>query len=256
MKKSYLILFLVILISAGTCYSQDDNSWDKISKKGEMAVGFCAQYPPFESKTKSGKFIGFDIDLGKAIAKKLDIKAKFLDGEWQALIAGMNKGDYDILITCMSKSTARKKNVNFSDNYLNLNEVIVVRKNESHIKNFNDLKNKIIGVQMATSSEKTVNDISGVFKKVKKYNYTTDAFLDLKYKRIDAVVCGYAYAIIQIKKDPSFKITGKPLHSSEIVMVLPKGANAFTKKINNALAGIKNDGTYKIIYDKWLAIKK
>ena len=236
------------------CTAADD-SWKKISEKGKMEIGFCAQYPPFESKTKSGNFEGFDVDLGKALAEKLNITADFKDGEWQGLVAGMNKGDYDILITCMSKSNARKKNANFSDTYFSLSEVIIVRKDSKNIKGIEDLKEKTIGVQMSTSSEIAVNSFPEAFGEVKKYNYTTEAFMDLKYKRIDAVVCGYAYAVMQIKKDSSFIVTGKPLHSSEIVMVMPKGHDEFTQKINSALKEIKNDGTYKKIFDKWLAIK-
>ena len=252
-----IILFLSVFLFCVSFSSQvfcQDLSWDKISKKGEIVVGFCAQYPPFESKTKSGDFIGFDVDLGKALAEKMKVKSSFKDGEWQGLVAGMNKGDYDILITCMSKSTARKKNANFSDVYFNLSEVIIIRKDENRIKDISDLKGKKVGVQMSTSSETAVNALPGAFGEVKKYNYTTEAFMDLKYKRIDAVVCGYAYAVMQIKKDPSFKVTGKPLSSSEIVMVMPKGADKLTEKINAALKEIRKEGTYKEIFDKWLAI--
>ena len=93
-----------------------------------------------------------------------------------------------------------------------------------------------------------------LFGEIKKYNYTTEAFLDLKFKRIDAVVCGLAYAIVQIGKDPSFKIVGKPLKSVEIVMVMPKNAHALTVKVNNALAAINADGMYQKIYDTWLKV--
>lgn len=247
------MIMTITCLFTSSVWAQDD-SLKKILEKEKLVIGFCAQYPPFESKTKEGDFIGFDVDLGKAIAEKLKVKPEFKDGEWQGLVAGMNKGDYDILITCMSKSSARKKNANFTDVYFNLSEIILVRKDNNEIKGLEDMKDKVVGVQMATSSEKAVNDYPDAFKEIKKYNYTTEAFIDLKYKRIDAVVCGYAYAVTHNKKDPSFKVVGKPLHSSEIVMVLPKGADTLTEKINEALAALKNDGTYKKIHDKWLVI--
>jgi polar amino acid transport system substrate-binding protein len=89
---------------------------------------------------------------------------------------------------------------------------------------------------------------------IKKYNYTTEAFLDLKFKRIDALVCGMAYAIVQIKKDPSFKIVGEPLNATPIVMALPKGADALTAKINDALTRVRADGAYDKIYDTWIRL--
>ena len=95
-----------------------DTSLSKVTEKGELVVGFCAQYPPFESKNeKTGEFEGFDVDLARAVAKELGVAVRLVDAEWQGLLAGLKKGDYDTLITCMSKSEARGENTNFSDVY-------------------------------------------------------------------------------------------------------------------------------------------
>ncbi|MDD9302953.1 MAG: amino acid ABC transporter substrate-binding protein [Desulfobacter sp.] len=231
-----------------------DLSLQKVQDKGELVVGFCAQYPPFEFKTKTGDFQGFDVDLANAIGKEMNIPVKFKDGEWQGLIAGLQKGDYDILITCMGKNPKRMEMVDFSDTYVNLTEVLVVRKDESQIQGQNDLKDKIVGAQMATSSEKALNSIKDLVGTAKTYNYTTEAFLDLKFKRIDALISGIAYAAVQIQKDPSFKVVGDPLHSTEIGIALPKNTSALRSEINRAIAKIKADGSHQRIHDKWLTV--
>ncbi len=246
-------LTLLTLSIAVTGYSQD-LSWEMVKEKNELVVGFCAQYPPFEFKTKTGEFQGFDVDLANAIGKKLDIPVKFKDGEWQGLIAGLQKGDYDILITCMGKTAKRMEMVDFSDAYIELTEVLVVRKDETEIHGKNNLKDKIVGAQMATSSERVLNGIKDMIGEAKTYNYTTEAFLDLKFKRIDALVSGIAYATVQIKKDPSFKVVGEPLSSTEIGIALPKGSHTLTAKINEALAAVRADGTHGKIHDKWLSL--
>jgi polar amino acid transport system substrate-binding protein len=245
---------VAVLMSTSFDVSAADGSWDRIEAKKELVVGFCAQYPPFEFKNAKGQFEGFDVDLGNAIGKQLGVDIVFKDGEWQGLIAGMKKGDYDMLITCMGETTARKENVNFSDVYIDLTERIVVHKDQNNIRSKADLAGKTVGAQFATSSERVVDGMAGLVGDIKKYNYTTEAFLDLKFKRIDAVVCGMAYAIVQIKKDPSFKIVGEPLNATPIVMALPKGADALTARINDALAAIKADGTYDQIYDTWIRV--
>lgn len=250
---SMMLIVSALFVFAANTYASD-NSWEKIKDKGELVVGFCAQYPPFEFKTETGEFQGFDVDLANAIGKELGIPIKFKDGEWQGLIAGMGKGDYDILITCMGKTTQRMETINFSDAYVDLTEVIVVRKDEDKIKEKADLKGKTVGAQMATSSDRVLDEMADLVGEAKKYNYTTEAFLDLKFKRIDALVCCVTYAVVQIKKDPSFKIVGEPLHSSEVAIALPKGADSLTSKINTALAKIKANGTHKNIYDKWLSV--
>ncbi|MGM0759173.1 MAG: transporter substrate-binding domain-containing protein [Thermodesulfobacteriota bacterium] len=53
----------------------------------------------------------------------------------------------------------------------------------------------------------------------------------------------------------SLKFVGKPLVTSDIVMVLPKGADSLTQKINQALAHLKENGTYDQLYDKWLNVQ-
>ncbi|WP_448382632.1 ABC transporter substrate-binding protein [Desulfosoma sp.] len=232
-----------------------DDSWERVRGKGELVVGLCAQYPPFESKNeKTGQLEGFDIDMGKALAEKLGVSAKFIDAEWQGLLGGLKKGDYDVLITCMSKSETRGENVNFSDVYYLLPDVIVVRKDERQIKGKADLKGKVVGVQLGSASEQLADQMKDMFKEIKRYNYNPEAFTDLKHGRIDAIIVGYAYAVNQIKVDPSYKVVGEPLSEAEIVMVLPKGSDALTEKINEALKAIRADGTYDKIIQKWLKI--
>ncbi len=249
-----VMLFIALLVSFAANSSASDNSWEKIKEKGELVVGFCAQYPPFEFKTETGELKGFDVDLANAIGKELDIPVKFKDGEWQSLIPGMAKGDYDVLITCMGKTPKRMETVNFSDVYVKLTEVIVVRTDDNQIHDKKDLKGKTVGAQMATSSERVLNGMKDLVGEAKLYNYTTEAFLDLKFNRIDAVVSGFAYAVVQIKKDPSFKIVGAPLNATDIGIALPKNADALTAKINEALTKIEANGTHKAIYNKWLNV--
>lgn len=247
----------LILSSYLVNVSMADTSFEKVKNAGEMKVGFCAQYPPFESKNETtGQFEGFDVDFGKALAKEMGVEAKFIDAEWQGLLAGLNKGDYDMLITCMSKSETRGQNVNFSDVYYELPDVIVVRKDETVIQSKDDLKDKVVGVQVGSGSEQLADSMKDHFKEIKRYNYNPEAFTDLKFKRIDAVLVGYAYVVQQMKTDPSYKIVGEPVAQAEIVVVLPKDADALTTQVNEALKRIKANGTYDQVYNSWLKVEK
>lgn len=242
---------LVLCLTASLAWAADD-SLERVTKRGELIVGFAAHYPPFESKNeKTSQFEGFDVDLAKALASQLGVTVKFVDTDWQGLIAGLQKGDFDVLITCMSKSETRGQNVNFTDVYYNLSDVVVVRQGDAAVTGAQDLPGKVVGVQLGSGSEQIVDKMQGL-KDVKKYNYNPEAFLDLKHKRIDALVVGYAYAVNQIKADPGYVIVGQPLSADEIVMVLPKGADALTTALNKGLAAIRADGQYQKALDTWL----
>lgn len=232
-----------------------DQSWQAVQDKGELVVGLCAAYPPFESRNeKTGEIEGFDIDMAKAIGKELGINVKIVDAEWQALLGGLIKGDYDVLVTCMSKKEASVENVNMSDVYYNLNDVMVVNKDNTSITSVEDLEGKVVGVQLGSGSEQLVDQITGL-KEIKRYNYNPEAFLDLKNNRIDAVVVGYAYAVDQIASDPSYKVLESPVGSAEIVMVAKAGADELTEKLNDGLKKIKDNKTYDQLIEKWLTIK-
>lgn len=250
--KNLVLALVCVLFLAGVAAA--DDSWSKVEARGELIVGFAAHYPPFESKNeKTGEFEGFDVDLARAMASALGVKVKFVDAEWQGLLGGLNKGDYDMLMTCMSKSETRGQNVNFSDVYYTLADVIVVGKDGRGIASGADLKGKTVGVQLGSGSEQAVDAMEG-FKEIKRYNYNPEAFLDLKNGRIDALVVGYAYAVNQIKADPSFKVVGDPLSEAEIVVVMPQGAEALTAKVNGALAAVRKNGAYDKAYATWLKL--
>ncbi len=250
--KQILLACLCFVVLAQTAVA--DDSWSKVQARGEVVIGFAAHYPPFESKNeKTGEFEGFDVDLAKAMAEVLGVKVKFVDAEWQGLLGGLNKGDFDMLVTCMSKSETRGQNVNFSEPYYSLADVMVVARDNKDVTSAADLQGRTVGVQLGSGSEQAVDAMTG-FKEVKRYNYNPEAFLDLKNGRIDALVVGYAYAVNQIKEDSSYKVVGAPLAEAEIVVVMPKGADALTAKINEALASTRKNGAYEKAYATWLKL--
>ena len=254
--RMWCVMFCLSLLPLSAARAEVDSSLAKVAKNGRLVVGFCAQYPPFESKNeKTGEFEGFDIDLARALAKEIGVEVKLVDAEWQGLLAGLKKGDYDVLLTCMSKSEARGENTNFSDVYYTLPDVIVVRKDDQAITGKESLRGKTVGVQLGSGSEQLADAMKEMFKEIKRYNYNPEAFTDLKAGRVNAVLVGYAYAVNQMKADPFFKIVGEPLSQAEIVAVFPKGADALTQKINSALGRLKADGSYQKILDKWLKVE-
>lgn len=219
-----------------------------------ITVGLCAAYPPFESRDeKSGQIVGFDVDLAHAIGEKLGKKIVIKDAEWQALLGGLKNGHYDIILSAMSKQEAGVDNVNLSDTYYELTDVIVTRKDDERITKPEDLKDKVVGVQLGSGSEQVVDKLVGL-KSVSRYNYNPEAFLDLKHKRIDAVVVGYAYALTQKDFANEYKLAGE-LAPAELVIVMQKGQDELTAQINEALASLKADGTYDSLIQKWLRVK-
>lgn len=266
MKKIWIVCLAVLAMMVGfsACAPKDavskespasDESWKKIQDKGVMVVGLAAAYPPFESRNEStGEIEGFDVDLAKALSSKLGVDVEIKDADWQALLGGLQKGDFDILITCMSRKEAAADNVNTSDTYYELADVIITKQENDSIRSPKDLEGKTVGVQLASASEQLVDKMEGI-KEVQRYNYNPEAFIDLANGRIDAVVVGYAYAVNYMKENKGFRIAEEILGSDEVVMVMRPGENEFTSQINGALKSVKEDGTYETLVKKWLSVE-
>ncbi|NLL36183.1 MAG: amino acid ABC transporter substrate-binding protein [Fretibacterium sp.] len=259
LKKAIGVVLLVFLVCL-TCLGAGSPSWaddalKSVQDRGTLVVGFCAAYPPFESRNElTGEFEGFDVDLARALAEKLGVKVEFRDTEWPGLIAGVNKGDFDVLLSCMSKSETRGENVDMTDIYYLLSDVAVVRTGDERFKSTEDLKDKVVGVQMGSAAEQVADKLEGL-KEIRRFNYNPEAFLDLQHKRIDALIVGYAYAVNQIKTTSGeFHVLGEVGDPSEIVMVLKKDSS-LTEPLNAALKELRGSGKYDEILKKWLAVE-
>lgn len=256
-KKRLSLISLILGISIflnfiGVCWAQgNDNSWAKVKNSGVLTVGFCASYPPFESRKGVGSYEGFDVDLAKSMAKRLGVKVKFVDADWQGLIPGLYKGDYDVLITCMAASETRGKHVTFSKPYYKMGSVVLVRKNNRDIKSTKNLQGKVVGVQLGTADEISAKKINGI-KELKCYANPPEVVMDLMSGRIAAAIMGYVYALELVKKDKNLKMVGAQFGTVDIVMVAGPKSQSLVEKLNDALEQVKKDGTYNKVEAKWL----
>lgn len=236
-----------------------DTSWQDVEDAGVLKIGLCPEYPPFESVDNKGDIVGFDPSLANKMAAEMGVEVEFINTPWEGLIAGLNNDDYDLVMSAMSpeEATAATDQVNLSEPYYELTEIIVVAKDNAAIKNKEDLAGKTVGSQTGSSSEQAVAALADAGIKIDKanaYNRTQDAIADLKNGAIDAVVVSYPYAVTQAKSDDSLKIINDPVHSANLVAVANKGADALTEKFNTALQTTIDNGGYAEVEKEWLSL--
>jgi polar amino acid transport system substrate-binding protein len=262
MKKNLLVsltLALAVTAVTWTLAAAGDSQWSKIEQSGKITVGNCPEYPPFSFRNTSGQVEGFDSDFARALGNALGVEVVMKDTAWEGLVAGMKKGDHDIIISCMSpeEATQASDSVNMSNPYYRLSEIIVTRSDVMDITAKEDLAGRIVGVQANSTSEvagDSLADMGIKVKDIRRYNRNSEALIDLKNKRVDAVVVGFAYAATKVKDSPDLKIINDPVRSVDIVVVLDHGADELTEKINQAIGTVKSNGEFDRIHDKWLAL--
>ena len=127
--------------------------------------------------------------MAKEVAKRIGVEAVFKPSEWSGIVFELKSKNIDVIWNGMTITEDRKKEIGFSNPYMNNNQIIVTLSG-STLNNKADLNGKIIGLQLGSSSFNAVSadEISKSFKEIKKYDTNVEALMDLEAGRIEAVV--------------------------------------------------------------------
>ena len=221
-----------------------------IKSAGVLKIGTEGTYAPFTYHDESGKLVGFDVEIGEEVAKRLGVKPQFLEGKWDGLIAGLDANRYDTVINQVGITEARKQKYDFSEPYIASKAVLIVRADDDSIKGFDDLKGK-----------KSAQSLTSNFGKLAQASGAELVGTDGFDQSIQLVLTGRADATIndslsfldfkKHKPDANVKIAAQQENADYSGIIIRKGEPELLEAINKALADIKADGTYKKIADKY-----
>jgi ABC-type amino acid transport substrate-binding protein len=221
---------------------------------GKILMGSDTSYPPFESKEGS-KTVGFDVELAEAIAKKLGLELQVISTAWDGIIPGLKANKYDIIMSAMTITEDRKKEINFSDPYIDSNQSIAVVKG-SPIKTVADLKDKVVGVQIDTTGQFEAEKIekAGGLKEIQKFDTILVAFEALEQGKLDAIINDYPVSSYIGKTRGNTEVVAKIVTDEQYGIGINKDNTKLLEKINEALQQVKDDGDYATIYKKWFGV--
>ncbi len=213
-----------------------------------------ATFAPFESLNKQREIVGFDADIIHAIAAKQGFKIKFHNTPWEGLFASLSNGERDIVIAAVTITPERKKNMDFSAPYFDAKQLIVV-KQDSSIQQLSDLKGKKVGVQNGTTGDTVAQKQFGkTSADIRRFENTTLALSELSNSGVTAVVADNAVVKNYLVNNPGQKfrlIDDKSFEAEHYGIAVRKGNKALLNEINAGLAGIKADGSYQKIQQKY-----
>jgi cystine transport system substrate-binding protein len=225
-------------------------SLDKIKEAGVFRIGTEGTYAPFTYHDSSNKLVGFDVEIGEAIAEKLGVKAQFLEGKWDGLIAGLDGDRYDAVINQVGITEARKKKYDFSDPYIASKAVLIVRGDNTEIHGFADLKGKKSAQTLTSNFGKLAEQSGAELVGTDGFDQSIQLVLN---GRADATI-NDSLSFLDFKKhkpDANVKIVAQEANADHSGVIIAKGEPKLLAAINKALADIKADGTYQKIADKY-----
>lgn len=223
-----------------------------------VRIGTDATYAPFESQDASGAIVGFDIDIGNALCEEMKVKCEFTNQDWDGIIPALTAGKIDAILSSMSITEERLKQIDFTNKIYNTPPALVVAK-DSDIAGAapDDLAGKSIGVQSSTThatyAEKTYPD-----SEIQYYKTADERNLDMASGRLDAAIDD----IIILQEwlatpdgaccKVAATITNVPeIHGLGAGIGIRKEDTDLRDMFNQAIAAIRASGKYKEINDRY-----
>ncbi|HDD0065433.1 TPA: ABC transporter permease subunit [Staphylococcus aureus] len=253
------ILVLGLLISSAmvyinpTAHAEQDQTWEKIKERGELRVGLSADYAPMEFEhTVNGKteYAGVDIDLAKKIAKDNNLKLKIVNMSFDSLLGALKTGKIDIIISGMTSTPERKKQVDFSDSYMMTKNIMLVKKDKvNEYKDIKDFNDKKVGAQKGTEQEKIAQtEIENA--SITSLSRLPDVILALKSGKVEGAVVEKPVAEAYLKQNPKLGISNVKFNEEEkdTVIAVPKDSPKLLSQINKTIKEVKDKG----LIDKYM----
>jgi len=249
LAATVMMMSLVLVLG---CSEKEKDSLTRVKDKGEISFAMSGGYPPFNFYNEKNELVGFDVDVGKAVAKRLGVEFKPVTTEWSGIIEGLRSGAYDGILGSMAVTPERQKVVDFSTPYYYSGAQLVVQKS-SDFTSPADLKGKIIGVVTGTTFENDAEKLGA--GKVNLYKDDTQTLTELNNGVVDAVITDRVVGVNAVNSEKfDIELLGTPLRSEDIAVAFRKGEDTLRKKVNSILEEMHSDGTLTRISKKWLNV--
>lgn len=199
-----------------------------------------AGFAPYEYHDGSG-IVGVDVDIAHEIAAAMGKELEIKDVAFDSLINELNSGKADFAAAGMSINEERKKEVDFSIEYVSSKQVVVVRKDYNKIKNINDLNGKTISVQLGSVADTYVTKNFKNSKIVRQKKFLSAAE-DVKAKKSECIIMDELPAKELVKNNSELTILKIELFTDKYAIAVKKGNTELLNKINEVLEKLIEEG--------------
>ena len=228
--------------------------------QADIKFGVAAEpYPPFTSKDASGTWVGWEVDLMKAVCEKMNEKCVIVDVAWDGIIPALTSKQIDVIWSSMSITDERKKTIDFTNMYYNTPSMMIGPKDGDKDISPDHLKGKVIGVQVSTTHERYAQKYFGAGSEIKTYQTQDEANNDLAAGRLDYIQADSAALDAFLKTEQGTACCEMKGIVPEDVAILGEGAGggvrkedtALKDKINAAIGELAKDGKIEEITKKY-----
>ena len=249
--KGIILPLLLMLFTLTGCNFGDVS----IMNRGKITIGFDESFAPMGFRNEAGEIVGFDIDLAKEAAKRMNVEVEFKPIDWAKKMEEITSGNIDMIWNGCDITDERKEYMIFSKPYMDSRQVLLVKKgNDQGIYSEYDLKDKIVGMQAGTSSEIYINkDIKNSFAEFKICNSLQEGFAALDNDEYDVFIADEIAGRYEITQHPNhFEVIEANISPiTEFGIGFAKDKTELRNKVQVIFDEMVRDGTAKKISEKW-----
>ena len=224
-----------------------DSLLDRINAKGTITVGTEGTYAPFTYHETDGTLTGYDVEVTRAIARKLGVTVEFKETQWDAMLAGLKAGRFDLVANQVALTTPeRQATFDKSEPYSWSGAMMLVRADNDDIKSLEDVKGRKAAQtlssnygELATKLQAEIVPIDGM----------AQGLLLIRQKRAELTFNGSLALLDYLKKNPDAGLkTAWEAPADEKLgagLIANKGNDEALAKISAAIVELREDGTLK-----------
>ncbi len=252
MRKKIIVWMTVImaLITLTGCSKEESNSLKRVEENEKLTVVGSGGYPPFNF-IKDGEVVGFDVEVGEEIAKRLDVELNYVTSDWDGLVEGLRSKRYDGILGSMAITDERLEVVNFTIPYYYSGAQLFVL-TESGIEVATDMDGKTIAVTTGTNF---VQDAEALGATVAYYQDDNATMMELINGRVDGVITDRLVGINAMKEisgGDSIMMVDSLLRLESMGIAINKEDTELLERIDEILEEMHADGTMSEISKKWM----
>ena len=254
--KKWIVWMLVIMMAAAAvpALAEEADALKKIQERGTLIVGMEGNWSPWTyHDEKTGELTGLEVDIANLIAEGLGVKADFQEAPWDALLAGVDAGRFDIICNGVGYTEERAKSYRFTTPYVYSNKVLVVAANNEEIKTVDDLKGKKTANSASSTYAALAEEYGATLVPVDTLGETMDMLVQ---GRVDATLNAQVSIADYLREHPDAKIkTVQVLAGDPVAYPVAKdGTESLVEAINEILEAARQDGTLAEISIKYFGV--
>ncbi|GHD64513.1 transporter substrate-binding domain-containing protein [Jeongeupia chitinilytica] len=232
-----------------------------------LRIALEGKYPPFEYVDADKQLVGFNIDIANALCAEMQARCEFKRYDWEQLIPALTRGDADAIVSSMSVTPEREKQVLFTDVYSRVPGAYIARKDSRIIwpvLTAERLRDQRVGVAADTTfADYLKHEIEPGHVKVERFPSAEDTFAALDAGRID-VLFGDSAVLTDFLRKPAnaerYELVGGKVQASRWLgqgeaIALPPGKTALRDEFNKALRKLIADGTHQQLQNQYFVFR-